>query len=85
MALAVGLEQAGKTPSRISTTAACTIDKVGAGFKITSMRLEVRGKVPGIDQAGFQKAAEAAKDGCPVSQALKGNVKMELDAKLDTA
>jgi len=41
--------------------------------------------VAGIDQAGFQKAAEAAKQGCPVSQALKGNVKVELDAKLETA
>ena len=47
------------------------------------MRLEVRGRVPGLDQAGFQQAAEAAKEGCPVSQALKGNVKMELDAKLE--
>lgn len=85
MALALGLEKAGKTPTRISTTAACTIDKVGDGFRITSMRLEVRGRVPGIDQAGFQKAAEEAKNGCPVSQALKGNVEMVLDAKLEGA
>jgi osmotically inducible protein OsmC len=85
MALAVGLELAGKPATRISTMAACTIDKVGEGFRITSMRLETRGRVAGIDQARFQKAAEAAKDGCPVSQALKGNVKMELDAKLETA
>ncbi len=41
------------------------------------------GKVPGIDQAGFLKAAEGAKDGCPVSGALKGNVAFELDAKLE--
>jgi osmotically inducible protein OsmC len=85
MALSVGLELAGKPATRISTTAACTIDKVGDGFRITTMRLEVRGRVAGIDQAGFQKAAEAAKEGCPVSQALKGNVKVELDAKLETA
>jgi osmotically inducible protein OsmC len=84
MALSVGLELAGKPATRISTTAACTIDKVGDGFRITTMRLDVRGRVPGIDQAGFQKAAEAAKEGCPVSQALKGNVKIELDAKLET-
>jgi osmotically inducible protein OsmC len=38
--------------------------------------------VPGLDQAGFAAAAEKAKDGCPVSQALKGNVQMELDARL---
>jgi osmotically inducible protein OsmC len=82
MALSAGLEGAGTPPTRISTTAACTIEKVAAGFKITRMRLEVRGEVPGIDQAAFNKAAEAAKDGCPVSGALKGNVQLELDARL---
>jgi len=46
------------------------------------MKLEVRGTVPGLDQARFAKAAEEAKDGCPVSGALKGNVAFELDAKL---
>ena len=82
MALSAGLEAA-KTPStRISTKASCTVEKVGDGFRITKMRLEVRGEVPGLDQAGFAAAAEKAKDGCPVSQALKGNVQMELDARL---
>ena len=82
MALSAGLEAA-KTPAkRISTTAACTVEKVGDGFRITRMRLEVRGEVPGLDQAGFQAAAEKAKEGCPVSLALKGNVQMELDARL---
>ena len=56
---------------------------MGDGFKITKMRLEVRGKVPGLDQAGFAKAAEAAKKGCPVSGALQGNVQLEMDAKLE--
>lgn len=82
MALSLGLEQAGTPPTRITTTASCSIDKVGDGFRITKMRLEVRGEVPGVDQAAFAKAAEAAKDGCPVSQALKGNVPFELDARL---
>ena len=82
MALSLGLEQAGTPPTRITTTASATIDKVGDGFRITKMRLEVRGEVPGVDQATFAKAAEAAKDGCPVSQALKGNVPFELDARL---
>lgn len=82
MALSAGLEAA-KTPAkRISTTAACTVEKVGDGFRITRMRLEVRGEVPGLDQASFQAAAEKAKEGCPVSLALKGNVPMELDARL---
>ncbi|MGE0352817.1 MAG: OsmC family protein [Gemmatimonadales bacterium] len=83
MALAAGLEKAGKTPERISTTAAASLDKVGDGFKITRIKLVVRGKVPGLDQAGFTQAAQAAKDGCPVSGALKGNVQMELEATLE--
>jgi osmotically inducible protein OsmC len=82
MALSAGLEQAGTPATRITTTASATIDKVGDGFRITGMRLQVRGEVPGVDQAAFARAAEAAKDGCPVSQALKGNVPVELDARL---
>jgi osmotically inducible protein OsmC len=83
MALSAGLEKSGTPATRISTKASCTVEKVGDGFKITKMRLEVRGKVPGVDQGGFAKAAEAAKKGCPVSTALQGNVQMELDAKLE--
>jgi lipoyl-dependent peroxiredoxin len=83
MALSAGLEK-NKTPAtRITTNAACTVEKVGDGFKITRMRLEVRGKVAGIDQAAFAKAAEEAKRGCPVSTALQGNVQMDLDARLE--
>lgn len=83
MALSAGLEKSGAPATRISTKASCTIDKVGDGFKITRMKLEVRGKVAGLDQAGFAKAAEAAKQGCPVSGALQGNVQLELDARLE--
>ncbi len=83
MALSGVLEKGGTPATRISTKASCTVDKAGEGFKITRMRLEVRGKVAGLDQAGFAKAAEAAKNGCPVSTALQGNVQMELDAKLE--
>lgn len=83
MALSAGLEEGGTPATRVETTAACTIDKAGAGFKITTIALTIRGKVPGIDQAKFRQAAEGAKDGCPVSGALKGNVKISLDAKLE--
>jgi len=83
MALSAGLEKGGTPATRISTKASCTVDKAGEGFKITRMRLEVRGKVAGLDQAGFAKAAEEAKSGCPVSTALQGNVEMELDARLE--
>lgn len=82
MALSGVLEKAGTPPTRVSTSAACTVEKAGEGFRITRMRLETRGEVPGLDQAGFAKAAEAAKEGCPVSGALKGNVQIELDARL---
>ncbi len=82
MALSAGLEQAGTPATRISTNAACTVEKVGDAFRITRMRLRVRGVVPGMDNAAFREAAEAAKNGCPVSNALHNNVAMELDAAL---
>jgi osmotically inducible protein OsmC len=82
MALAVGLERAGFTATQVDTQAACSIEKVGEGFKITRMQLTVRAAVPKIDDAAFQSIAAATKEGCPVSGALKGNVQMELDAKL---
>lgn len=84
MALSAGLEKAGTPATRITTTASCTIDMVDGSPKITTMRLEVRGKVPRLDPEAFARAAQAAKDTCPVSKALKGNVAFELDAKLES-
>jgi osmotically inducible protein OsmC len=81
MALAVALEQNGTPATKVETVGACTIEKQGAGFAITLMKLTVRASVPGLDEATFQKAAQATKEGCPVSGALKA-VKIELDAKL---
>ena len=83
MALAAGLERAGTPADQISTRAHATLEKVGDGFRVTKMRLEVRGKVPGIDESAFRQAAEGAKEGCPISNALKNNVAFELDAKLE--
>lgn len=83
MALTVGLERDGHPPARIATTAECTIEKGDAGFRITKMHLVVVGSVPGVDVERFRKAAEAAKEGCPVSNALKGNVALSLDARLE--
>ena len=80
MALSVGLEHAGFTPTSVDTQAACTVDKVGEGFKITTMKLVVNAVVPGIDDAKFQAIAAATKEGCPVSTALKGNVQIDLTA-----
>ena len=83
MALSAGLEKAGKPVSRVETTAACTMDMVSGTPTITKMELKVRGAVPGLDQAGFQRAAEEAKRSCPVSRALSGIPQITLDAKLD--
>ena len=81
MALSAQLEGAGHTPERVQTDAACTVEKVGEGFTVTTMKLTTRASVPGIDAAKFQEIARAAKEGCPVSRALAG-VKIELDAAL---
>jgi lipoyl-dependent peroxiredoxin len=67
----------------VTTRAAATLDKVGDAFRITKMHLEVRARVPGVSAAAFKEAAEKAKDGCPISNALKGNVALELDAQLE--
>ena len=84
MALSFGLANGGKKAERLEVTATVTFDKVGEGFKVTSSVLEVRGRVPGLDAAGFQKAAEGAKDGCPISNALKGNVELSVEATLES-
>jgi lipoyl-dependent peroxiredoxin len=72
MALSFMLEQAGYMPERVHTTAKVHIDRVGEGFKITSIELETDARIPGIDEQTFLEKAEAAKKGCPVSQALTG-------------
>jgi osmotically inducible protein OsmC len=82
MPLSLGLEKAGFKPQSVETEAACTIEKVGEGFKITTMRLRTRATVPDIDNAKFQAIAAATKEGCPVSGALKNNVQIELEAEL---
>jgi lipoyl-dependent peroxiredoxin len=82
MAFALQLDRAGHPPERVHTDAACTIEKVGEGFQITTMKLTTRAKVPGIDAGKFQELANAAKEGCPVSKALS-SLRIELDAALE--
>jgi osmotically inducible protein OsmC len=81
MALSAGLGRAGITPTRIHTTARVYLEKVGEGFGITRIELNTEAQVPGIDNATFQKHAEDAKKGCPVSKALAG-LQISLTAKL---
>jgi len=83
MALSAGLEKAGTPATSITTSATVTLEFPGGNPRLTKVRLVVRGKVAGIDQATFQQAAEEAKNGCPISNVLKGNLEMELDAKLE--
>jgi lipoyl-dependent peroxiredoxin len=82
MALSFGLGNAGSPPERLAVSATVTFDQVDGGWKVVSSALTVRGKVPGLDEAGFKEAAEGAKENCPISQALKGNVTLSVDASL---
>ena len=78
MALSAGLARAGTPPKKLDVTSTVTFDKVGEDWTVVSSELEVKGEVPGIDAAAFTKAAEGAKDGCPISRALKNNVKLSV-------
>ena len=82
MALSHGLAQAGTPPTSLATAATVTFVP---GTGITKSALEVRGEVPGVDDAAFREAADQAKENCPVSQALKGNVELTLDAQLTSS
>lgn len=81
MALSMLLENAGHPPRSIETQADVRLEKVGENFRITRIELQTEAEVPGIDPQEFQKQAETAKDGCPVSQALAGT-EIRLQAKL---
>jgi osmotically inducible protein OsmC len=83
MALAAGLEGAGTPATRVHTDAACTVEKVEEGFRITTIKLNVRAQVPGVDDATFQKAAHDTKKNCVVSRALAA-VDLQLEAVLES-
>lgn len=82
MALSNGLFKAGFTATKLATDATASFEKLDAGWRLVRMALSVKGQVPGIDKAAFLEAADAAKDGCPVSNALKGNVEITVQAAL---
>jgi lipoyl-dependent peroxiredoxin len=83
MALSAEIGRAGGTPQSLDVSADVSLgpDPAG-GFRITGIALKVRAEVEGLDAAGFEEAAQAAKDGCPVSKALTGTT-ITLDAALD--
>ncbi|HLV87190.1 MAG TPA: OsmC family protein [Candidatus Sulfotelmatobacter sp.] len=81
MALSAQLGSANLTPESIATTVTLSLDKLDTGWTITASHIDVVGKVPGADAATFQKYAEAAEKGCPVSKVL--NAKITMNAKLE--
>jgi osmotically inducible protein OsmC len=83
MAFSGGLGRNGTPPTTLRVKATVTFEKLEVGWRVVSSALAVRGTVPGLDAATFARLAETAKDGCPISQALKGNVALSVEATLE--
>jgi osmotically inducible protein OsmC len=83
MALSNGLAKAGHPAERLSVSAQVTFDKLEAGWRVTRSDLTVSGRVPGMSAAEFVSAAEAAKDGCPISNALSDDIILTVKATLE--
>lgn len=77
MALSMILGESGLTPDRLETSAQVSLEQVDDGFAITAVHLALEGKVPGADAATFEKLANKAKAGCPVSKLLKAPISLE--------
>ncbi|HEU5311657.1 MAG TPA: OsmC family protein [Candidatus Eisenbacteria bacterium] len=77
MALSAQLGGAGMKPESVRTTSSVTLEKVGDGFSVTKIHLDVSARVPGGDKAAFDTAANAAKTGCPISKLLNAPITME--------
>ncbi|MCI4330099.1 MAG: OsmC family peroxiredoxin [Thermoplasmata archaeon] len=83
MAFAAALGRGGTPPERLHVSATVTFDKVGDGWKVTTSELAVKGKVPGMTAEKFSAAATAAEGGCPISNAIRGNVAITVTATLE--
>lgn len=77
------LAKAGTPPTRLDVEVAISAEKLEAGFTVTNADITVRGVVPGATPESFAAAANEAKDGCPISRALKGNVALSVEARLE--
>jgi osmotically inducible protein OsmC len=77
------LAKAGTPPTSLTVTVEVTADKLETGWTVQSAAITVRGVVPGATAESFREAAEGAKDGCPISKALKGNVELSVEATLE--
>lgn len=85
MALSNTLAEAGSEPQRLSVAAAVSFEPTDGGFAVTTSKLKVRGVVPGADDESFAEAARGAAEGCPISQALNGNVDISVEAELESS
>jgi lipoyl-dependent peroxiredoxin len=85
MALSARLAKNGTPPTQLDVRAEVTFDNASGGWKVTASKLVVVANVPDIDDATFQRLAEDAKENCPISQAIKGNVEVSVDASLRSA
>ena len=85
MALSNTMAQAGSPPERLQVTATCSIDrKPEGGIRVSTMRLHARGRAPGIDQARFEELAREGERNCPISNAIRGNVEIQVSAELES-
>jgi osmotically inducible protein OsmC len=84
MACSNNLAKAGTPPERLDVEVSVTADKLDAGWTVVSAAIVVRGRVPGATQRSFEEAANGAKDGCPISRALTGNVEITVQATLES-
>ena len=82
MSLSGGLARNGTPAARLDVSATVMFDRVDEKWTVVSSALTVSGSVPGIDEATFERLADAAKDGCPISRALAGNVRLSVQATL---
>ena len=83
MAFSNTLSREGHPPESLTVNAVCTLEQVEGAFKITTMTLDVQGKVPGLDEASFVQIAQKAEQGCPVSNVLRHGLQIHLNAHLE--
>jgi osmotically inducible protein OsmC len=83
MQLSHELASAGTPPERLDVSATVTFDRVGEGWGVTQSALTVRGRVPGATADAFRRTAESAKNNCPISRTLQGNVQLSVEATLE--
>ncbi|MDQ1281202.1 MAG: lipoyl-dependent peroxiredoxin [Thermoproteota archaeon] len=83
MALSGTLAENKTPPTRLDVSAVCTFDRVGGKWKVTTSELTVKGVVPGLENSKFEEIAKVAEGGCPISNAIRNNVEIKLNASLE--